>query len=459
MKLMKRIPFQIFVLILCAGIAGISGMLIMQRNLNEIVGNYELIIEGSLQERLDMYDLCRLMNRHNMIISWYALSDSREEKLAYEEDAAELKAEILEIVKALNQNISGNEKEQLFHTVYSNTINYFNNAENVFKMDSESGSGTVKYYIVSYLANYIDNINADTNTMDEYITAEVDAVSQKMERSIEIAQISEIVCILCIGIVAAVCIVLCVSITSRLEKYKNQLEEENERKTQTLMEHNRRMLAIQDSTVIGMANLIENRDQDTGEHVKRTSKYVELLAREAQKAGYCRDILTNDYAELLVKAAPLHDIGKISVSDSILQKPGKLTPEEFEIMKGHTTAGGQMVAEVLANIENQDYIDIAAQIAERHHEKWDGSGYPGGLSGNDIPLCARIMAVADVFDALISKRCYKDPMSMDEAFSIIAESAGSHFDPVLAKLFCGIRGEVENALNNMGEDLSGAYQN
>lgn len=446
MKLMKRIPFQIFVLILCVGIAGISGMLIMQHTLNEIVGNYEQIIEGSLQDRLNMYDLCRLMNRHNMIISWYALSDSQEEKLSYEEDAAELKTVILKIVNELNQNISGNEKEQLFHTVYSNTINYFNNAENVFRMDS--GSGTVKYYIVSFLANYIDDINADTNTMDEYITAEVDVVSKKMEKSIEIAQISEIVCIVCIGIVAAVCIILCVNITSRLEKYKNQLEEENERKTQALIEHSQRMLAIQESTVIGMANLIENRDQDTGEHVKRTSKYVELLTREAQKAGYFINILTNDYAELLVKAAPMHDIGKIVVSDSILQKPGKLTTEEYEIMKGHTTAGGRIVAEVLANIEDQEYIDIAAQVAEGHHEKWDGSGYPKGLSGNEIPICARIMAVADVFDALISKRCYKDPMSVDKAFSIIEESAGSHFDPVLAKLFCGIRREVEEVLQS-----------
>lgn len=448
MKLVKRIPFQIFVLILCAGIAGISGMLIMHHNLNEIVENYEQIIDGSLQDRLNMYDLCRLMNRHNMIISWYALSDSPAEKFAYETDAAELKTEILEIVNELNQNISGSEKEQLFHTVYSNTINYFNNAENVFRMNSGSGSGTVKYYIVSFLANYIDDINADTNTMDQYITAEVDVVSKKMERSIEIAQMSEIVCILCIGIVAAVCIILCVNITSRLEKYKNQLEEENERKTQALIEHSQRMLAIQDSTIIGMANLIESRDEDTGEHVKRTSKYVELLTREAQKAGYFINILTNDYAELLVKAAPMHDIGKISVSDSILQKPGKLTTEEYEIMKGHTTAGGRIVTEVLANIENQEYIDIAAQVAEGHHEKWDGSGYPKGLSGNEIPICARIMAVADVFDALVSKRCYKDPMSVDQAFSIIEESAGSHFDPVLAKLFCGIRREVEEVLQS-----------
>lgn len=450
MKLIKRIPFQIFVLVLLAGIVGISGMLIMNRNLKEISNTYEQTIEGSLKDRINMYDLCRLMNRHHITVSWYALSDSEEDKLFYEAEAAQLKEQIMEILDELNESISGNEKEQLFHTVYSNTINYFSNAENVFRMSSESGSATAKYYITSFLANFIENVNTDTDIMDGYIAEEMDAIGEKMELSIKAAEISETVCIIFIAIVVVICIVMCVSITSRLEKYKNQLEEENERKTQALTEHNRRMLAIQESVVIGMANLIENRDYDTGEHVKRTGKYVELLTRAAQKAGYCADILTDDYAELLIKATPMHDIGKIAVSDSILRKPGKLTDEEFDIMKTHTTAGGRIVVEVLGNIEEQEYVDIAAQIAEGHHEKWDGNGYPKGLSGNDIPICARIMAVADVFDALISRRCYKEPMSVDRAFEIIESSGGSHFDPELARLFCLIRGEVEKVLGECG---------
>lgn len=446
MKLMKRIPFQIFVLIFFAGVVGTSGMLIMHYNLNEISGNYEQIIEECLEDRFHMYDLCRLMNRHHITVSWYALSDSSEERRSYENEAAQLKSEVMEILGELKGSISGSEKEQLFHTVYSNTINYFSNAENVFQMGSESSDATAKYYITTYLANFINNVSTNTDIMDGYIAKEMDVIGEKMERSIDIAEISETVCILCIIIVVVVCIVLCVSITSRLEKYKNQLEEENERKAQALIERNRRMLAIQESTVIGMATLIENRDHDTGEHVKRTSKYVELLAKEAQKAGYCTDILTDDYTELLIKAAPMHDIGKIAISDSILQKPGKLTAEEFRIMQGHTTAGGRIVAEVLGNIEDQEYIDIAAQVAEGHHEKWNGSGYPNGLSGAGIPICARIMAVADVFDALVSKRCYKEPVSVDEAFDIIEKSAGSHFDPVLASLFCSIRSEIEEVL-------------
>lgn len=447
MKLIKRIPFQIFVLTLCAGIAGISGMLIMRHNLNEISKNYELIIEGSLKDRHNMYDLCRLMNRHHNTVSWYVLSDSEEDKSFYVGEAAELKEDILAILYELNKSISGNEKEQLFHTVYSNTINYFSNAENVFRMRAESGDATAKYYVTSFLADFINNLNTDTDIMDGYITEEINAITEQMERRLEIAGISETISIVFIIIIAVVCTMMCVRITSWLEKYKNQLEEENERKTHALTEHNRRMLVIQENTIIGMATLIESRDQDTGEHVKRTRRYVEMLTRAAQKAGYCTNILTDDYAELLIKAAPMHDIGKIAVSDSILRKPGKLTDEEFSIMKKHTTEGGKLIVEVLGNIEEKEYVDIAVQIAEGHHEKWDGSGYPKGLSGSDIPICARIMAVADVFDALVSKRCYKSPMSVDEAFGIIEESGGNHFDPELARLFCNIRGEIESVLD------------
>ncbi len=207
------------------------------------------------------------------------------------------------------------------------------------------------------------------------------------------------------------------------------------------------MLAIQESTIIGMANLIESRDQNTGKHVKRTSIYVELLAKAAQKAGYRSDILTDGYVELTIKAAPLHDIGKIAVSDSILQKPGRLAEEEFECMKTHTTAGGRIVRDVLGNIEDREYIEVASRMAASHHEKWNGSGYPMGLKEDEIPLCARIMAVADVFDALVSKRCYKEPMPADKAFDIISESDRAHFGPELARLFISIRSNIEKVMN------------
>lgn len=379
---------------LSAGIVCIVGILVMNYHLDMIVKNYEQNAETCMRERLVMSDLCRLMGRHHIVVSWHTLTDMPEEKSVYEEKAKRLKAEITESLEEMNGH----------------------------------------------------SFTEDIDTLDGYVAAEMEETDREMARRIRVAELGERICIFCIVVVTVVCVMLCVGITSRLEKYKNQLEEENERKTQDLIRHNRKMLSIQENAIIGMADLIENRDQDTGEHVKRTSKYVELLTRAAQRAGYCSQVLTDDYVELLVKAAPLHDIGKIAVSDTILQKPGKLTEEEFEAMKEHTTAGGRIVAEVLKGIEEKGYIDIASQVAAFHHEKWDGSGYPNGLQGETIPLGARIMAVADVFDALVSKRCYKESMSASEAFRVIRESGGSHFDPELVRIFSEIRGEVEKVL-------------
>lgn len=443
MKLIKRIPFQMFLLTLFAGIVCISGMLIMQFNLNKILDNYRQNIERNLTDRLAMSDICRLMSRHHIIVSWHTLTDSPESMLSYEEEAALLENDIMSRLNEINESISATEKEQLFHTVYSNTISYFSNTKNVFQLSREGSDATAKYYMTSFLTDFIDKITGDVEILDNYIAEEMKETVKNMEYRIAVAETSEKICIACICLVMAVCIAMCVSITFRLEKYKNQLEEENARKTQALIEHSHRMLTLQENTIIGMATLIENRDQDTGEHVKRTSKYVKLLTHAAQKAGYCSDILTDEYAELLIKAAPMHDIGKIAISDLILQKPDRLTHEEFEIMKSHTTAGGRIIVEAMGDIEEKEYIDIASQVAEGHHEKWDGSGYPKGLKGDEIPIGARIMAVADVFDALISRRCYKNSMSIDEAFDIISKSAGSHFDPELAKLFCTMKDDVK----------------
>ena len=143
-----------------------------------------------------------------------------------------------------------------------------------------------------------------------------------------------------------------------------------------------------------MANLIESRDSDTGEHVKRTSLYAELLGKAAKEAGYHKEIITDGYIEILKKAAPMHDIGKIAVSDSILKKPGKLTEEEFKKIQNHTIAGEKIIMEVLSGIESEDYVKIAADIAVSHHERWDGNGYPYKLKGEEIPLEARIMELS-----------------------------------------------------------------
>jgi HD-GYP domain-containing protein (c-di-GMP phosphodiesterase class II) len=195
--------------------------------------------------------------------------------------------------------------------------------------------------------------------------------------------------------------------------------------------------------IMGFATLVENKDGSTGGHIKRTSDYVQLLVEELRKRGYYKEQLTKDYVNDLYLAAPMHDVGKISIPDAILQKPGKLTADEFELMKQHTQKGGEIIEETFGHLGDQSYTKMAYQVAKYHHEKWNGKGYPQGLEGEEIPLCARIMAVADVFDAISEKRCYRDAMSMDKCFEIIAEGSGTDFDPLIADTFLNIRNKVE----------------
>ncbi len=199
------------------------------------------------------------------------------------------------------------------------------------------------------------------------------------------------------------------------------------------------VIKMQNHTIESLSNLVENRDEDTGEHVRRTRAYVELIAVQLMKNNRYPQVISPRYIRLLKRAAPMHDIGKIVVPDAILKKPGRFTPDEFELMKRHTSEGGRIVHEILDGFEDPEYIQITADIATYHHEKWDGSGYPSKLKGEEIPLCARIMAVADVFDALVSPRVYKSPMTYEEAYTIIESGIGTHFDPIIAQEFLNIK--------------------
>lgn len=197
-----------------------------------------------------------------------------------------------------------------------------------------------------------------------------------------------------------------------------------------------------------MADLVENRDKNTGGHIQRTAKYVEIIARKLKSENKYTDILTENYIENMATAAPLHDVGKIHIPDAILNKPGKLDEEEFAMMKTHAAAGADIIVHVEESAGDLEYLRIAKEMAEYHHEHIDGKGYPHGITGDQIPLCAKILAVADVFDALVSKRCYKDPMPLDKAFAIIEEESGSHFDEDVAKAFLDNREEIEEILSH-----------
>ena len=201
---------------------------------------------------------------------------------------------------------------------------------------------------------------------------------------------------------------------------------------------------FQNGLILVLADMVESRDQCTGDHVRKTAAYTDIIMRQMKKEGIYTDQLTDEFMYDVFHSAPLHDVGKIAVSDVILNKPGKLTDEEFEIMKTHTTAGAHVIERAMKEVsgEGSTYLKEARNLAYYHHEKWNGTGYPCGLKGEEIPLSARIMAVADVFDALVSKRSYKDGFPFEKAMSIIEEGSGSHFDPQVAKAFMDAGDEV-----------------
>jgi putative two-component system response regulator len=193
---------------------------------------------------------------------------------------------------------------------------------------------------------------------------------------------------------------------------------------------------IQNVSIRALAHLAETRDPETGDHILRTQYYVKLLAQHLQKHPRFSNILNNHFIENLSKSAPLHDIGKVGIPDNILLKPGKLTPDEFIIMKTHAEIGAKAIENAEKDVKHSvEFLKLAKDIAHWHHEKWDGSGYPDGLAGDDIPISARFMAIADVFDALISQRVYKPAFSFDKAREIIAAGRNYHFDPDITDIF------------------------
>ena len=226
-----------------------------------------------------------------------------------------------------------------------------------------------------------------------------------------------------------------------------RLEESMDKVNEELKIKNKTIITMQDNTIISLSNLVENRDSDTGHHVRRTRDYVTLIARQCQKDNIYSEVINDIYITLLTKSAPLHDIGKIIVPDYVLKKPGKLNQEEFSLMQTHAKEGGRIINEVLGIGVDPEYLRVATEIATAHHERWDGKGYPYKLSRNNIPLSARIMAIADVFDALVSKRCYKESMSIDSAFNIILDESGSHFDPILVEEFIKVKNDIIHIVN------------
>ena len=234
-----------------------------------------------------------------------------------------------------------------------------------------------------------------------------------------------------------------IDIRDATEETRNMeiLADFNARLNQEVAEKTRNVEAMQQKLVLSLADMVENRDSNTGGHVKRTSDVVRILVEDIQSNQYFP--LPDALAKDLVRTAPMHDLGKVSIDSSILNKPGRLTPEEYTIMKTHSTISGQMVKILLEGMEEEHLVQTAYHVARYHHERWDGKGYPEGLVGEMIPLEARIMAVADVYDALVSKRVYKAPMSYDKAAQIMVEGMGTQFDPSMHVVFLSCLSRLE----------------
>ena len=237
-----------------------------------------------------------------------------------------------------------------------------------------------------------------------------------------------------------------------LKRARDRLADENDWLEREVARRMRENLLIQDLSIRALACLAEARDNETGQHIVRTQIYVELLARKLAEHERFRDALAGSRLNMIVKAAPLHDLGKVGIPDAILLKPGRLTPEEFEIMKTHTTIGADAITkameQALAGADDAmtevagsafAFLKVAREISLSHQEKWDGSGYPAGLTGDAIPVSARLMALADVLDALMTRRVYKPPMTLDEATKIIVDGRGKHFDPAVVDAFIACR--------------------
>jgi len=227
-----------------------------------------------------------------------------------------------------------------------------------------------------------------------------------------------------------------------IQNYNTQLEKEVQEKTKSVLD-------LQNKLVLGMASMIEGRDNSTGGHIKRTSDCMRLLIETMREEGYPG--LSDTFCFNIVRAAPMHDLGKITIDDAILRKPGRFTPEEFAVMKTHAAEGARIIKQILDGTDDVEFMKLAINVANYHHERWDGSGYPEGLAGNDIPFEARIMAIVDVYDALVSKRVYKERMSFEEADHIIMDGMGKHFDKALEPYYIKARPKFEAYYQSLEE--------
>ncbi|MDE6016723.1 MAG: HD domain-containing protein [Acetatifactor sp.] len=439
---MRKMTLHILVSMIIASVACMLGIVLLMSNINSISKQYEENIRRSVRNQKTMSNISEDIYQTESLVWQHIVNEEDSAYPQYEERIAELLEEMSELFEELEENLGDDTDAAMLHTIVKQHVGFKSNTDVVLDLSRSGSKQSAQYYVGMKLNPYFDDVNETLTEINGKLEEKGETAATEMEEGLYAARLAAVVCLGVVGFILAVCIGV---VSRRGKSIVDQQAEE-------LKNHQQRVMELQYNTIVGMANLIEGRDEDTGEHVKRTSWFVDKIARELAAEGVYREQVDETFLENLWKAAPLHDIGKIKVPDGILKKPGKLSAEEFDIMKSHAAEGGEIIYEVMGGIEEREYIEMAHDVAKYHHEKWDGSGYPEGLAGEEIPLCARIMAVADVFDALISKRCYKASMPLEKAYAIIEESVGSHFDPAVAGAFLKLRPEVEQYLREMNEN-------
>lgn len=444
MAIVNKATYKIIIIQLCVFIAGLLGVAYITFNINKTFDNYKIIENTSVYEKNVMQSIENSLRQEQILTSMFIMSDEKREMAIYEQQIElnhiKLNGYLDEFKKALEKR----EDNVIFFQLKSNCDSVVKQASNAISIKKISGRDSAISYYIDAQYKFIPVLDAYIQKIHSYVDDELSETIRQIEKTRTVLSHTTSAVLALVFVSFIVSIYAVSKLSSAIENRKEKLEVEIEESKNQILKQNLKLIDFQKDTIYGMANLIECRNEETGEHVKRTSLYVELLAKKLFEKGYYPEILDETYIGLLKKAAPMHDVGKIMIPDSILTKPGKLTHEEFEVMKKHTSEGGRIVREILGKLEDPDYIKVASEVASYHHEKWNGSGYPCQLCGEKIPLCARIMAVADVFDALVSERCYKIAVSPDEAFGIMRDSAGTHFDPLIIDLLIESKEDILN---------------
>lgn len=434
----KSLSVSALIVIFIAQLVGILGILYLKYCMDVQASLYDSMTNQIFEEERDVEEIRSLLYKYeyNMVaIMNSSVLNKDDNAAALSKTELKIRNQLIKHAEIMKNMERGSGKERLFRSVNDGVLNYLNYNAVLLSMKDVENPESITQFIKVFIIPLVTRLNFSIDKLSEMSKIYIEQSKSEMNSYLNSTKLFSI-----IGFgVIIFSIIISIIYTHKVLK---ELEEKNKFFQSKSEANEMRILEIQNKTIMGIADLVESRSGETGQHVKRTSHLVNMILLQAKKKGKWSEILTDEYIDYVTRAAPMHDLGKIVIPDAILNKPGKFTPEEFEIMKTHASAGGKIVYDIIGGVADKAYVDIASDIASYHHEKWNGKGYPNGKMGKEIPLCARIMAVADVFDALIAERCYKKPMSYEDAFALIERESGEHFDPDVVELFMELKDKI-----------------